>query len=105
MNFSINKRLKSFRLLFLAIMFFAVCLGAQTYSAAAKEYYYKDFEVDIKINKDSTFDVMEKQTYFLDGSFGFFNRDVSLNKIDAITDIKVFDGKNNKIPKSELEIK
>ena len=105
MNFSINKKLKSFRLLFLAITFFAVCLGAQTYSAAAKEYYYKDFEVDIKINKDSTFDVTEKQTYFLDGSFGFFNRDVSLNKIDAITDIKVFNGKNNKIPKSELEIK
>lgn len=82
---------------------FAFCFNIQT--SSAKEYYYKDYEVDIKINEDSTFDVTEKQTYYLDGSFGFFNRDISLNKIDAITDIEVFDGENKKISKNELEIK
>ncbi len=82
---------------------FVFCFNIQT--SFAKEYYYKDYEVDIKIKEDSTFDVTEKQTYFLDGSFGFFNCDISLNKIDAITDVEVFDEKNNKIPKSELDIK
>ncbi len=72
--------------------------------AFAKEYYYQDFEVNIKINQDSTFDVAEKQTYYLDGNFGFFNRDVALKDIDAITDVEVFDGENNKISKSELDI-
>ena len=103
MKFFINKKLKNFKLLFLAIAVFIFCFNIQT--SFAKEYYYKDFEVDIKINEDSTFDVTERQTYYLDGSFGFFNRDVSLNKIDAITDVEVFDGNNNLISKNSLEIK
>ena len=82
---------------------FVFCFNVQT--SFAKEYYYKDYEVDIKINEDSTFDVTEKQTYHLDGSFGFFNRDISYKDIDVITDIEVFDGENKKIPKGELEIK
>ena len=88
--------------IFLVVMV-ATCFDVHSF--VATEYYYQDFEVDIKINEDSSFDVMEKQTYYLDGSFGFFKRDISLNKIDAITDIEVLDGENNKIPKSELDIK
>ena len=103
MKFLIDKKLRNFKLLFLSIIVFVFCFNIQT--SFAKEYYYKDFEVDIKINEDSTFDVTEKQTYYLDGSFGFFVRDVSLYKIDAITNVEVFDGENNKISKSELEIK
>ncbi len=102
MKFFTDKKLKNFKQLFLAVAVFIFCFNIQT--SFAKEYYYQDFEVDIKINEDSTFDVTEKQTYFLDGSFGFFNRDISLNKIDAITNIEVFDGDNKKIPKSDLEI-
>lgn len=101
--FFINKKHRDFKLLFFAITVFLFCLNIQT--SFAKEYYYQDFEVDIKINQDSTFDVTEKQTYYLDGNFGFFNRDISLNKIDQITDVEVFDEDNNKISKSELEIK
>ena len=82
MNFFINKKFKSFKLLFLLSVVFIFCFNIQT--SFAKEYYYKDFKVDIKINQDSSFDVTEKQTYFLDGNFGFLNRDVSLNKIDQI---------------------
>jgi len=85
---------------FLTTLFF--CFNIQT--SFAKEYYYQDFEVNIKINQDSTFDVTEKQAYYLDGNFGFFNRDVATKGTDAITDIEVFDGNNNKIPKSELDI-
>lgn len=82
---------------------FIFCFNIQ--SSFAKEYYYKDFEVNIKINEDSTFDVTEKQTYYLDGSFGFFNRDISLNKVDAITDVEVFNENNNLISKNSLDIK
>ncbi|MDF1498357.1 MAG: DUF2207 domain-containing protein [Patescibacteria group bacterium] len=94
--------MKIYKLLFVVSIVFIFCLNIKT--SFAKEYYYKDFEVDIKINQDSTFNVTEKQTYFFDGNFGFVNRDVSLNKIDTITDIEVFDGNNNKIPKRELDI-
>ena len=100
MNLFINKNLKP---LFLAVVVFVFCFDIQTSFAGV--YHYKNFEVDIKINEDSTFDVTEKQTYYLNGSFGFFNRDVSLNKIDAITDIEVFDGDNNRILKNELKIR
>ena len=103
MNLFINKNLKNLKLLFLAAAVFVFCFDIQTSFAGV--YHYKNFEVDIKINEDSTFDVTEKQTYYLNGSFGFFNRDISLNKIDAITDIEVFDGENKKISKNELEIK
>ena len=71
MKFFINKKFKDSKLLFLVMAVFVFCFNVQ--SSLAKEYYYKDYEVDIKINKDSTFDVTEKQTYYLDGSFGFFN--------------------------------
>ena len=103
MKFFINKKAESIKLLFLITVVFVFCFNIQTSFAGV--YHYKNFEVDIKINEDSTFDVTEKQTYYLNGSFGFFNRDVSYKDIDTITDIEVFDGENNKIPKSELEIK
>ncbi|MEA2097485.1 MAG: DUF2207 domain-containing protein [Patescibacteria group bacterium] len=103
MKFSINKKFRSFKPFFLIVVVFVFCFNIQT--SFAKEYYYKNFEVDIKINEDSTFDVTEKQTYYLDGSFGFFNRDISHKNIDAITNVEVFDGETKKISKSELEIK
>lgn len=95
-------KFKTSLFIFLAILI-VTCFNV--HNSFAKEYYYQNFVIDIKINQDSSFDVAERQTYYLDGNFGFFNRDVSLNKIDAITNIEVFDGKNNKIPKSELEIR
>ncbi len=93
---------KFFKLLFSFLITLFFCFNAQT--SSAKEYYYQDFEVNITINQDSTFDVIEKQTYYLDGSFGFFTRDVVMKDIDAVTDIEVFDEDNNRIPKSELDI-
>ena len=98
----LNSKKTKFKLLFLPLMILGFFLVPQ--SLLAKEYYYQHFDVDIKINEDSTFDVTEKQTYYLNGNFGFFDRDVSLKDIDAITDVEVFDGSGNKIPKSELDI-
>ena len=57
----------------------------------ASDYYYDSIEVDIQINQDSTFDVIEEMTYILNGSFGFFYRDIELKDLDHISDVKVFD--------------
>ena len=91
------------QIIFLTLVLFGLCLYFQ--NAQAKSYYYEDYKVDIQINRDSTFDVIETATYNLDGSFGFFTRDVALKNIDLITDVEVFDGDRNRIPKSELDIK
>lgn len=88
----------------IAIFSFLVFLLPQNY-VFAKEYYYENIEASITINKDSTFDVIEKQTYFLDGNFGYFNRDIAMKGIDAITDIEVFDGNDNKISQDDLYIR
>jgi len=97
-----NEKSEYIRALFLtviSILFFS----AQT--SYAKEYYYKNFEVHIKVKEDSTFDVLEKQTFHLNGSFGFFYRDIALKGIDTVTDIEVLDKNENKISKNELDIK
>ncbi len=70
----------------------------------AKSYYYHLIEVDITINSDSTFDVIEKQTYKLDGSFGYFYRDIELKRFDHISDIKVFDSNGDLLDQSEYEL-
>ena len=70
----------------------------------AKSYYYHLIEVDITVNSDSTFDVVEKQVYKLDGSFGFFYRDIELKRLDHISDIKVFDSNGDLLDQSEYEL-
>ena len=50
----------------------------------AQTYYYDYIEVDIFVKEDSTFDVIERQTYYLDGSFGYLFRDVELKDLDHI---------------------
>jgi len=95
-----HKKTKS-KSLFFSLLFLGAFLIPQ--SLFARSYYYQNFDVDIKINKDSTFDVTEKQTYYLDGNFGFLNRDIALKDIDGITDLKVFDRDGNQIPATDLD--
>ena len=95
--------MKRTKIIFLFLILSGFCFFAG--NVWAKSYYYEDYKVDIQINRDSTFDVIETATYNLDGSFGFFTRDVALKDIDLITDVEVFDGDRNRIPKSELDIK
>ncbi len=71
----------------LFILFFPNFSSAQT-----KSYNYDSIKVKIQINKDSTFDVTERQTFNFTGSFHEAWRVIPFNKISAITDIKVFDG-------------
>ncbi len=92
--------MKKYFFIFLSLFF---VLGiAQT--ARAEEYYYDSIEVEIKVNSDSTFEVSEKQTYFLNGSFGYFYRDIGLKRLDHISDVIVFDSQGRKLDRDEHDI-
>lgn len=58
----------------------------------ARSYQYDKIDVQIQVNKDSTFDVTENQTYNYRGEYHQGWRSVSLNKVSAITDVQVIDG-------------
>ncbi|MCX6765167.1 MAG: hypothetical protein NT148_01360, partial [Candidatus Nealsonbacteria bacterium] len=88
------------RLLIISLILF----GLASPVFAAGDYLYKSIDVDIKINKDSTFDVIENQTYNLNGNFGYVFRDIELKRLDHISDIEVFDGDGNKLDKSQYDL-
>jgi uncharacterized membrane protein len=85
------------------IVFLLVCFWAG--NIEARTYNYDSIEVDIWVNQDSTFDVMEKMTYNLDGDFGYFYRDIELKDLDHLSNIEVFDNQGAKLLKDEYEIK
>jgi uncharacterized membrane protein len=93
---------KIFLRIFLISVFALFSLGAC--QAASQVYYYDSVGIDIQINPDSTFDVIEKQTYYLDGNFGFFYRDIDLKGTDHISNIEVLDSDGKKIAKKEYTI-
>lgn len=57
-----------------------------------KQYWYDNITTNIRINKDTTFDVEERQTYSYVGEYHKGSRSIPLNKIDNISDIEVIDG-------------
>ena len=61
-------------------------------SAQSKSVVWNRFDVDITVNKDGTFQVVEKQEiHFIGGPFTFGYRDISTKNTEAITDIRVGD--------------
>ncbi len=89
------------KILIFSIVLLGLIMGVNSY---AKSYYYHLIEVDITVNQDSTFDVVERQTYKLDGSFGYFYRDIELKGLDHISDIKVFDSDDNELEEDEYDL-
>ncbi len=61
-------------------------------TGVSKSYEYDAINVGMQVNKDSTIDVREEQTYDYHGEFHVGWRSIPLNKIDAITNIAVYDG-------------
>ncbi|MEI6042593.1 MAG: DUF2207 domain-containing protein [bacterium] len=57
-----------------------------------KVYFYKNFDVNISVQKDATFTVEEKQLYSYKGNFNKGYRDIPLDKLSDIKDISVIDG-------------
>ncbi|MDP2910229.1 MAG: DUF2207 domain-containing protein, partial [bacterium] len=89
----------------LLLIFLFGCFSFFQSAEAAGNYYYDLIEVDIWINKDSTFDVVERMTYNLNGSFGYFYRDIELKDLDHLSDIEVFDSQGNKLSKNQYDFK
>jgi len=86
-------------------LFLLILIGCFVFGFVdARTYYYQDINVDIYIKKDSTFDVVENQTYFLSGDFGYFYRDIELKGLDHISNIEVFDSEGRKTDKENLDI-
>lgn len=96
-------RKKSFKKSLFFLIFFVLIFGNFNY-CEAKSYFYQLIKVDIQINNDSTFDVVEKQIYNLDGSFGYFYRDIELKDLDHISDIEVFDDRDIKLNKGDYKV-
>ena len=68
-----------------------VSVLAHNIPGAVKEYVYDGINVTIQINKDSTFDVAEQQTYDFNGHFHKGWRSILLKDIGSITNIVVKD--------------
>ena len=61
-------------------------------SAQSKSVIWNRFDVDITVNRDGTFDVVEKQKiHFTGGPFTYGYRDLAKKNTEAITDIQVGD--------------
>src|SRR3989338_8466812 len=65
-----------------------------------KSYVYDSIHIDIEVNKDSTFDVTEAQTYDFQGHFHKGWRSIPLKDIGTITDIAVLDTEGNPLVRS-----
>ncbi len=75
------------------------------YSYLVKEYVYEDFDVNIYINEDASFNVEEKQTFkFTGGPFTYVFRGVALKDLDKIADIEVLDESGQPWPENSVEI-
>jgi uncharacterized membrane protein YgcG len=92
------KRAAYFSLLFLFIFLSLglISVRAQTDQptpspSQTKSYYYPSIATTIHINKDSTIDVTEQQTYSFTGNFHAGERDILLQKISGVTDFSVTD--------------
>lgn len=71
------------------LMIFTCLIPRYSSAQEKKEYTYQSIIADITVNTDSTFNVLETQTYKLNGSFGYFFRDIELKKLDHISDIQI----------------
>jgi uncharacterized membrane protein len=57
-----------------------------------KVYYYKSFDANITVQKDSSFIVEEKQLYSYRGNFNKGYRNIPLKGLGDISDVEVIDG-------------
>ncbi len=80
---------------FIAAFAFVYAVFAPTDALAedtGRSYLYRDIDTTMRINKDTTFDVVENQWFEYHGEYHQGYRSIPLTKIDDITDIRVIDG-------------
>lgn len=71
--------------------------GVLFVSAQEKQYWYDSIIIKIQVNKDSTFDVEERQNFHYIGNFNRGLRNIPLNKIDSVSDIQIIDGESGNL--------
>lgn len=67
-------------------------LGLSARTAFAKNYFYDEINIRIRVNKDSSFDVEEMLTFDYDGAFNQGWRSIPLKGISYYSNIRVIDG-------------
>jgi len=61
--------------------------------ALAKDYLFSRVEIEVFVNRDSTFDVIEQRTYQFDGSFSWGTYELPLRSgYESIADFKISEG-------------
>lgn len=68
---------------------FASAASAQT---DTRQYWYDAIDVAIKVNRDTSIEVEERQTFHFVGNYHVAFRDIQYDRIDDVTDISVVDG-------------
>ncbi|HEY80663.1 MAG TPA: DUF2207 domain-containing protein [Caldilineae bacterium] len=87
----------------LLLTIFVLC-AALPAAAQSKSVVWNRFDVDITVNPDGTFDVVEKQEIqFIGGPFTYGFRDISTDKTEGISDIRVGDVNGDYLQSSEEE--
>ena len=83
--------------IFFTLSIFVVLSSFQMADAQEnKDYFYKSFDANITVEKDSSFIVEEKQLYSYQGRFNKGYRNIPLKGISDITDAVVIDGETGK---------
>ncbi|MEI7513242.1 MAG: DUF2207 domain-containing protein, partial [bacterium] len=85
------------RKIFFTLSLFVALASFQTaYAQGGKGYFYKNFDVNITVDRDSSFIVEEKQLYSYQGRFNMGYRNIPLKDVSDITDVQVIDGETGK---------
>ncbi|MES2436655.1 MAG: DUF2207 domain-containing protein [Patescibacteria group bacterium] len=86
-----SRFLKSSIILLCAFVVFGSAYSIAQAQTSDRSYKYESIYYSYSINKDSSVDARETQTYIFQGTYHAAERIIPLNKIDDITDISVVD--------------
>ena len=88
---------KKFKLLLILSIFFSLSYSVNAQNVRSYQYDLIDYK--IQVNKDSTFDVTEDQTFDYIGKYNKGYRSIPYKDIGAITDVNVIDGETGQVLK------
>ncbi|MDD4179955.1 MAG: DUF2207 domain-containing protein, partial [Candidatus Margulisbacteria bacterium] len=61
-------------------------------AASARSLYWDKIAVDLTLNRDSSVDIVETQTYIFDGAYNGGYRDIKFKGFDSISNIELYEG-------------